>query len=420
MSQMNKSCGILASSWTRCLLFALVLMGLATAFAIADVVPVTGELAVNTTTDGDQRLDSDIAHSDRIGADAAGNFAVVWQGSSSADPADIDVYVRLFHADGSARSGEIRVNTTTAGARPDPRIAMADNGKFLVVWRQTSDNQIKGRWFNASGSPLTGEVGVSGKAGGNHYHILKSVAMDADGDSVVLWVKGSVTGLPNGSSILFQRYNAAGKAQGKPTVAATSDIGNPTAVLDMDANGNFVFVTADFFQRYSASGAKIGPQFIYKDPGARWSISDIALAADGSFVLALSGDTGSFGLYAKTYNADGSAAASTFEVSPIGGGSSMGVAIDDTSHELVFIRAGTITIPPPGEPQKSAVLARRYDFAGNPLTDQFEVNTTPLLVGPWNSSVAATVNGGFVAAWDLKTDGDNRDVFARVYGFVAP
>jgi hypothetical protein len=407
-----KSCGIL----TRTLLFAILLTALTTVEAIAEVAPVGPELAVNTTTDGNQALGFSLNHNDRVAADASGKFGVVWQGSTSTDPQNIEVYVRLFNADGSARTGEIVVNTTTAGPQENPMIAMADNGQFVVTWREIGEKRVKARLFDADGDPLSGEFNVSQKGNAHTAYYNTSVAMDADGDFVVLYAKSTMTAV----SFLFQRYNAAGAAQGKAIVAATSGLGNASATLDVAANGSFVLVTHDFFQRYSASGAKIGPQMTYEDAGSNGFNADVAVAADGSFVIAWPSSSGTGGYFAQTYNVNGARAVpNNFQITTGGGGdtASPSVAIDDANGEIVFIRQGSTAPQGP-----VGVHATRFDLTGNILAAEFQVNTTPLggFLNHGFASVTETVNGGFVGVWERKTDGENRDIFGQGYGFVEP
>src|SRR6185369_6029572 len=70
------------------------------------LTPTIGsEFQVNTTTASDQSAP-------RIAVAADGHYVVAWQ-SNNQDGSKNGVYARVYNADGSARTGEIAVNTTT-------------------------------------------------------------------------------------------------------------------------------------------------------------------------------------------------------------------------------------------------------------------------------------------------------------------
>ncbi|PKL75017.1 MAG: hypothetical protein CVV27_17530, partial [Candidatus Melainabacteria bacterium HGW-Melainabacteria-1] len=59
--------------------------------------------------------------------------------------------------------------------------------------------------------------------------------------------------------------------------------------------------------------------------------------------------------------------------------------------------------------------ARRFDRSGNPLSDEFRVNTTTSSQ-EWLSQVALNDAGHFAIVWhSASTDGDGDGVYARVY-----
>ena len=178
-----------ASIWTRRFtILTSIVLGLVAALAsgapprsaIAQTPPASPELPVNTITIDDQG-------SPAVAMDAVGNF-VVWE-SFRDDATHSDVYMRRYRADGTFRDGaevKVKVNTSTGGEHFGPRVAMDSDGDFIVVWEGDGNDGygVYARRFNANGIPRdAGEVTISTalSSGG------PAVAVDADGDYVIAW-----------------------------------------------------------------------------------------------------------------------------------------------------------------------------------------------------------------------------------------
>ena len=143
---------------------------------------------------------------------------------------------------------EFRANTTTAHRQDSSSVAMDQNGDFVVVWR--SDQQdgnswgIYGQRFSAAGAKLGGEFRANVTTADDQ--IDPSVAMDADGDFVVAWSSMLQDG--NGYGIYARRFSAAGVAKDAADVRV-----NQTAIgwqitpdVSMDAKGNYAVTWSSF------------------------------------------------------------------------------------------------------------------------------------------------------------------------------
>ena len=138
-----------------------------------------------------------------LAVDHDGDFAVVWTSYGQDDPADISgqgagVYFRLFdrnNAPLATAPNEILVNTTVAGDQRNASVAMDADGDFVVVWeaeRQLADGStdwdIYGRRFNSAGTPLGGEFLVNTNTANDQANA--ATAMDDFGNFVVVWATG--------------------------------------------------------------------------------------------------------------------------------------------------------------------------------------------------------------------------------------
>lgn len=148
----------------------------------ADGTPLGGEFQVNTYT-------ADNQFTPQVAASAAGNFAVVWTSANGQDGSGQGIFGRVYDAAGNAVGGEFPVNAYTASDQFVPSVSVDPAGNVVVVWASDgpdgSSVGIRGRRFDASGTPLGGEFPVNAFTAGPQFH--PSVAAHADGSFVVSW-----------------------------------------------------------------------------------------------------------------------------------------------------------------------------------------------------------------------------------------
>jgi serralysin len=71
-----------------------------------------------------------------IGLQAGGSFVVAWTDVEGRDGDSAGVFGRAFAANGTPRTGDFRINVTTAGDQYVPAIAAARQGPVVVAWTQ--------------------------------------------------------------------------------------------------------------------------------------------------------------------------------------------------------------------------------------------------------------------------------------------
>ncbi|MEX8494010.1 cadherin domain-containing protein [Sphaerotilus sp.] len=296
-----------------------------------DGTALTGEIQVNTTTANDQQ-------NARIVGDSAGNFAVVWS-SSNQDGTASSVYFRRFAADGSALTGEIRANATSTGAQSNAVLGMnTSNGALVVAWEGAGPTigTVYFRRFAADGTALDATDRAASTVGGEAD---AAVAMDATGRFVVAWNRAS--------HMYFQRFDASGTAAGGITQVDNSLSSSVGASIAMDSAGNFAlaytetrFLKGIWGRAYYADGSSHGTWF-YADSASDATSPSISLAADGTAVVVYqkSGDGSSMGIYARVVNANGTfpSGSTAFLVNQttLGDQLSASVAVHDASHYVV-------------------------------------------------------------------------------------
>jgi len=201
------------------------------------------EFQVNTFTTGTQRYST-------VAMDADGDFVVTWSSSGNQDGDQYGVYAQRYNAAGVAQGSEFRVNTYTTNVQRFSTVAMDANGDFVVTWSSSTQDDgtffgVYAQRYNAAGVAQGGEFRVNTYT--TQSQRFSRVAMDADGDFVVTWTSFSQDGSDYG--IYAQRYNAAGVAQGSEFRANTYTTDKQRdSTVAMDADGDFVVVWSSYTQ----------------------------------------------------------------------------------------------------------------------------------------------------------------------------
>jgi hypothetical protein len=213
--------------------------------------------------DGTERFADRSAHDDvagtrikpAVGLDADARIVVAWQDDGDGNGA-YQIHARGFDADGTDRFARITVNSVADGQQLDPALAVAGNGRFLVIWRDDADGdgsyRVLGRGFLDSGAGWLADFALS-TAGGQRLQpalaaspagiFAAAWAEDADGDGSYEIVARSYQA---DGSVLLDRVTANRVVAGdqRHPGLAVDDAGDLVVVWqdDMDANGTWQIV----------------------------------------------------------------------------------------------------------------------------------------------------------------------------------
>ncbi len=197
---------------------------------------------------------SESLHNPDIAMDKAGNFAVVWETSSS------DIYMRGFDAKGNETFKSQKV-CSSSGKRKKPAIAMSADGDFVVTWEDTSVSnelpQVYFKGFHADGSQNIAEQNIHATVEG--LQRKPDVAMADDGTFVITWEDD--TDQNDAYQINAKGYTADGKERIPEFTVNTVGTGqqlNPSIGMnqsgtffiafedDSDGNGKFLIIGRGF------------------------------------------------------------------------------------------------------------------------------------------------------------------------------
>ncbi len=397
---------------------------------------VLDEFQANSITTG-------VQDSAAIAADSVGNYVVVWR-SEQDDFGDI--IAQRFDAAGNPLGAEFRVNSTTAGTQFDPSVDMDSSGNFVVAWAsdQNGSYDVFARQFNAFGWTLGDEFMVNSQPwmpdpGEEPMHqgyfwsneTEPEVAMDADGDFIVVWTSDSQDG--SGDAVYAQRFNSAGIVQGSAFQVNSFTINDQdSAAVAMDASGNFVVVWESdgqdysgeeiYGQRYAANGQALGAEFrVNTTTWSNQGTPAIGMDGAGNSVVAWQSedqDGSGFGIYAQRFDAFGVALGAEFAVNTVTDGAQQfgGSSLYSKSDNTVAIDAdGDFVITwMSDDGDDYGIYAQQYNSQGMALGEEIAVNTTKAgqQMAP---AVAIASNGDFVVVWHGSGTGDIDGVAGQRY-----
>jgi hypothetical protein len=377
--------------------------------------PAGLEFRANTFTTNVQ-LDAAVA------SDADGDFVVVWSGSGSGDSFS-GIFARRYNAAGVAQGGEFRVNTPTAPTQSHPTIAMDADGDFVVAWQsefqEASSLGIYAQRFNSMGVPQGGEFHV------NTFTTLQqarpSAAMDALGNFVIAWQSQQEAGPSYG--IYAQRYNALGQTQGGEfhvNTYTTSTQSGPDVA--MDADGDFVIVWHShdqagsglgvYAQRFDSAGTAQGAEF-QVDPSFPEPLNtdpaSVAMDASGDFVVVFTTNNWNE-IHGQRFNAAGVAQGNPIHVNTFttGGQFEPAVAMDGDGDFLVT------WVSDAQDGSGFGVYGQAFNAAGVPQGSEFRANTFTT-AGQRKPDVTMDSDGDAIVAWQGNGTGDTYGVFAQRY-----
>jgi VCBS repeat-containing protein len=326
--------------------------------------------------------------------------------------------------------GEFQVNTTTTSfqymndAGNGNSVAVDADGDSVVTW--ASYNPVTGNWdsyaqrYNATGTAQGTEFLVHTTTTGAQF--FSTVAMDATGDFVVTWSSYAQDG--SGWGIYGQRYSAAGVAQGNEFRVNTTTAGDQwQSTVAMDASGDFVVTWSSknqdgsdwgiYGQRFDAAGVPQGSEFL---------VNTSTAGAQELPCIAMDA-RGNFVVTWQSQGQDGSSHgiyAQRFNALGVAQGGEFLVnattAGDQTCATVVMGIAGDFVVTWTSSGQDGSglgVYAQRFNAAGIAQGSEFRVNSTTANDQEF-STVAMQASGDFVITWTSDgQDGSGLGIYAQ-------
>lgn len=319
-----------------------------------------------------------------------------------------------------------RVNSIDNSAPLQPRVAVDADGGAVAVWlgidpvadpTYSQGSDIFFRRVSRDGMALGADVRVNAGLDGDQSS--PDVALDADGDFVIVWQNDGFSG-----GIWARRYSAAGIASGAAFEVSSSG-GSPRVARGRD--GAFVVVWQDsagadedvYARRYDASGGVIdaSPFMVSSASAGRQLLPAVAADASGGFVVAWQGvnaEETEMTIHARRYSSAGTPLTGELAAGVINGFSSNPVDVDvDADGDFVVAWADPIN-------DRQDIFVRRYAPSGSPKAAAIKVNQFGSDTGfslVQSPSVGMDADGDFSVVWqdNLQAGNSNSGVYARRY-----
>ena len=209
---------------------------------------LANDLVVPNTTSGRQMMPW-------VDSRGNGSFVVAWSGKKGDKR---QTFTKRFDAAGNALGPEHQSNSESHGNTWAVQVDMNNTGKYVVVWRDDGDNGIRGRLYNADGSPVAAN---SFKAGplkqGSTQTFAPFVAIKENGSFIVVWKENSAGG------VVGQVFNSSQVSQGPPFVITSKKS------AEVDAPAIAVATDGRFLVCWRDGGYAGGDEIV-----ARWFDSD--------------------------------------------------------------------------------------------------------------------------------------------------
>ena len=328
-----------------------------------------------------------------VAVNAAGDAVVVWAvGERTAR----DVYARLYDASGNPRGAGVVV-TNAPGDQHLPSVAIDGDGNFVVVWQDTTDAAapvIGVRRFARDGTPAGAAFRMDAVASENKH---PDVAMDAAGNFAASWRRGS--------HAIVRRFDA-----GTGTLGDEVELGIPRQIeiwdntaIAMNAAGQFV-VAADvtvfgkeiYIQRFDSSGRKVGG-FVRASPSVPGDqvFPDVAIDPAGNFAVGWMSRENGYQTVLRRFNAAGV---------PQGPGVTLGESTGFAGPSLAMAGDGSVVASWSFfNGYENDVLMQRVNAAGLPQGSIFYPGANDAV--ETHTNVAVDGQGNFWVVWERAAQG---------------
>ncbi len=316
---------------------------------------------------------------------------------------------------------EFPVNTTTSSNEQFSAVTALADGGFVVTWSSFGQDDsgfgIYGQRFAANGDPLDNEFQVNTTTTGNQ--IFSTVTALADGGFVVTW--SSFGQDDSGFGIYGQRFDANGDTVDDEFQVNTTTISNQqySAVTAL-ADGGFVVTWSSnsqdgsdygiYGQRFAANGDPLDDEFqVNTTTTSNQQYSAVTALANGGFVVTWSSnsqDGSDYGIYGQRFDANGDPVDDEFRVNTTTTGTQQYSAVTALADGGFVVTWGSNGQDGDGY----GIYGQRFNANGDTVGAEFRVNTTTSSDQQY-SAVTALADGGFVVAWsslnqDNQDDGD--------------
>ncbi len=353
---------------------------------------------------------------------------------------------------------EFFVNQTTEQRQSRAKVAMDQNGNFVIIWenrirpneRNNHYHEIFWRSFNADGQPTSDETRVDPELPDNPNNELASdIAMMDDGSFVITWDNPLTTGIKSRrysleneqyvpEDILRVDQNIQEHIKESPSISINNNgdyvIAWENRVFEQnhgEAAGDY---RGDIYVRRMRGQEDLGNPIVVNDGIGAQKNPDIAIDELGNFAVVWWNDisANTSGIFLRGYNSLGEISTEEIQVNQTAIGVPKNPSITYLSNGNLavtwHIRVATDReieenqIPEDQlylyqDRSQHVVKLRIFDAQGEALTDEIQVNQYTVNSQDF-PEIAAFENDSFVVTWESHSqEGSDEGVYARYFQY---
>jgi hypothetical protein len=379
----------------------------------------TDEFGVNTHTELSQ-------NDPRVASSGVG-FVVVWEsaGQDGSEPAELGVFGQRYLPAGVPLGTEFRINAYTTGDQGEPVVAMDGDGDFVVVWRDQEQGKAYSQAFEFGGDEKTAEVLLSATLAdfgnpriafepGIGYLIVFEDSDDSGPGISAILLQPD--GVPSSGGFPINTYTTG--AQELPEVAGIGGglflVTWQSDAIDGDAEG----IRA---ARIQING--------HTDTGVEFTVNShttggqkrprAAGLADGGFVVAWDGertDGDGSDIVARVFDGSADPVGTDVAVNTYTTAIQADAAVSGTPDGGFVVSWSSFDAIGTDYQDGSGigVFGRRFEATVAPASTEFGVNVHT--TADQSSSTVGALGSGFVVVWQSgDQDGDDDGVFGRMF-----
>jgi hypothetical protein len=202
---------------------------------------IGSEILANQFTDFNQRTPA-------IAPLSGGGFVLAWVSEQKSHDNSVEIFARVFGAEGSAAGSEFQVSTTVTNVCANPSVAALPNGGFVVTWGERDQFvrnngwDIFGRAFDSNSAPFSSVQMLNSYRFGDQF--APRVAALENG-AVVVWTSLGQDGSQEG---VYGRFlDTTGAISGEEFRVNTTTVSKQMhPVVTSDGNARFFAAWSSF------------------------------------------------------------------------------------------------------------------------------------------------------------------------------
>ena len=319
------------------------------------------ETRVNTFTTGDQR-------NQKIALLDDGGWIVTWQSSSQDTGGNMGVYFQRYDASGNPVGGETHVNTYETSTQGDPRVVALDTGGWVIAWESHGQDQQVGE--DPSSGVYQQAYAANGTKVGAEEHVSVATEYTQNAPYIVA--------LPGGRWV-------------------TSWLSQEVA----DPGSNPFGILRDYLRIYDANGSPATGELPISSTisGTQSRPAIVSLGADGFVVVWSTGGLGTT-VYQQIYSNAGAITHDTEKVNTFD-------PYNQTDVRIAALKGGGYVVTWTSLAQDgsgSGIYQQAYNNNGSPHGSETQVHTTTA-DNQSNARVVPLESGGWVVLWQSASSG---------------